>query len=164
MATVFPGSLDTFSTKVDGTSDVLAADTNNLQDAVSALQAKVGTNGSAVPTSIDKRLAVVELSASKAAGVDQTWQNMAASRADSVTYTNTTGRAISVSVGWNSGTSGAITLNLLVGGVVASSNQTVPPAGFNNVATVSAVVPNGATYSVTRSGGSTLNYWSELRS
>lgn len=56
MATVFPASLDVFSTKVDGVDDALAADVNNLQDAVAALQAKVGTNNSGNTSSLDYKV------------------------------------------------------------------------------------------------------------
>ena len=56
MPTSFPTTVDTYSTKLDGVSDVLAADTNNLQDAVLALQAKVGVNSSTVTTSVDYKL------------------------------------------------------------------------------------------------------------
>lgn len=42
MATNYPVSLDVFSTKVDGVDDVLAADINKLQDAVLAIQTKLG--------------------------------------------------------------------------------------------------------------------------
>lgn len=41
MPTNFPAGTDTFSTKVDGVSDVLAADINNLQDSVVAIQNNV---------------------------------------------------------------------------------------------------------------------------
>jgi hypothetical protein len=47
MPTNFPGSVDSYATKIDNVSDVLAADVNNLQDAVVALQNKVGTNSTA---------------------------------------------------------------------------------------------------------------------
>ena len=43
MPTAYPASIDSYSTKLDGVSDVLAADINNLQDAVVALQNRVGT-------------------------------------------------------------------------------------------------------------------------
>lgn len=46
MATNYPGSIDSYTIKVDGTSDVLAADINNLQDAVVALETRVGTTAS----------------------------------------------------------------------------------------------------------------------
>ena len=56
MATNFPGSLDSYSTKTDNVSDVLAADINNPQDAIEALEAKVGVDSSAVTTSIDYKV------------------------------------------------------------------------------------------------------------
>lgn len=56
MPTNFPSSIDTYTTKVDGVSDVLAADTNNLQDAVRAIQIKVGVNGSTDAGSIEARV------------------------------------------------------------------------------------------------------------
>lgn len=46
MPTSYPGSLDSFTNKVDGTSDVLAADINNLQDAVAAIQTRLGLSSS----------------------------------------------------------------------------------------------------------------------
>jgi hypothetical protein len=53
MPTSFPGTADTFTTKLDGVSDVLAADINNLQDAVVAIQNRIGANASgAVITAI----------------------------------------------------------------------------------------------------------------
>lgn len=48
MPTNYPAALDSFATKVDGVDDVLAADINKLQDAVLALQTKLGANGSDV--------------------------------------------------------------------------------------------------------------------
>jgi hypothetical protein len=46
MPTSFPGTVDAYTTKIDGVSDVLAADINNLQDAVIAIQTRVGTTAS----------------------------------------------------------------------------------------------------------------------
>jgi len=53
MATNFPTSLDSYDTKVDSVTDVVAADINDPQDAIEALEAKVGIDGSAVTTSHD---------------------------------------------------------------------------------------------------------------
>lgn len=53
MSTNFPTSLDTYTTKVDGSDYPQAAHVNNMQDAIAALEAKVGIDGSAVSTSID---------------------------------------------------------------------------------------------------------------
>ncbi|KPL27889.1 MAG: hypothetical protein AMJ72_06365 [Acidithiobacillales bacterium SM1_46] len=57
MATNFPTSLDSYSTKTDNVDDVMAGHPNDLQDAVEALEAKVGVDGSAVTTSHDYKLA-----------------------------------------------------------------------------------------------------------
>jgi len=48
MPTSFPGAIDSYTTKTDGVTDVLAADTNNLQDAMVAVQNRIGTT--AAPT------------------------------------------------------------------------------------------------------------------
>jgi len=42
MTTAYPNSLDTFSPKTDNFDDVMAADINNLQDAIAAVQALLG--------------------------------------------------------------------------------------------------------------------------
>lgn len=44
MPTNYPASLDTFTNKTDGVDDVLAADINKLQDAIVAIQTKLGTS------------------------------------------------------------------------------------------------------------------------
>jgi hypothetical protein len=90
----------------------------------------------------------------------QAWTNETSSRAVSTTYTNSTGRPIMVGVQMGSSTAGA-TVALNVGGVVATAFS--QPSGVGGQA-LSAVVPNGTTYSVTLSAGSaTLVSWSELR-
>lgn len=53
MSTNFPTSLDSYSTKVDGSDYPQAAHVNNLQDAVVALETKVGIDSSAVSTTLD---------------------------------------------------------------------------------------------------------------
>jgi len=96
---------------------------------------------------------------SKSTGPAQTWQVVTGSRALSTNYTNETGRTIQVAVNLTIGNTGTET-NLIVGGVVASTTD-APGAGTYDY-DISALVPNGATYSV--SGGSpTLKTWRELR-
>jgi microcystin-dependent protein len=53
MATNFPTGLDSYTTKIDNVDAVMAAHVNNIQDAVSALEAKIGVNSSSVNTSVD---------------------------------------------------------------------------------------------------------------
>jgi hypothetical protein len=49
----YPSNIDAFSTKVDGVTDVLAADINSLQVTVSGLQTKVGITSSGDVSSLD---------------------------------------------------------------------------------------------------------------
>ncbi len=53
MATSYPSALDSYTTLVDNSDDVLAADPNDRGDAIEALQTKLGVDSSAVATSID---------------------------------------------------------------------------------------------------------------
>ena len=54
MATNFPGTgIDSFGAKVDNVTNVAAADVNNLQDSIVALETKVGVDSSATVTSVD---------------------------------------------------------------------------------------------------------------
>jgi len=56
MSTNFPTSLDSYSTKTDNVDDVQAAHINNVQDAIEALEAKVGITSSAVTSSLDYKV------------------------------------------------------------------------------------------------------------
>lgn len=44
MSTSYPGAIDSYTTKTDGVDSVMAADVNNLQDAVVAVQTQLGAN------------------------------------------------------------------------------------------------------------------------
>ena len=87
-------------------------------------------------------------------GDGQTWQNMTASRSSGVTYTNSTGKPISIIV--TCGLNGS-TISLTIAGSV---RQSMGNTGAGN-GNVTGIVPNGATYSVT--APSTIDNWSELR-
>jgi hypothetical protein len=84
-------------------------------------------------------------------GIAQTWQNVSASRAINTTYTNSTGKPIMVSVATPTNNAN----NLLIDGIVVAT------AVYASVTpnTVSGIVPNGSTYSISGSFGS----WCELR-
>jgi hypothetical protein len=86
-------------------------------------------------------------------GVGQTWQNVTASRAQGTTYTNSTGKPISISI--TAQTSDAYTLR--IGGV-----DILRDPSFNTPITISAIVPDSTTYALTGSGA-TISYWCELR-
>lgn len=93
-------------------------------------------------------------------GIGQTWQDVTASRALATSYTNSTGKPIQVSIGATNSSAGT-TLNLTIAGVIVKGSST---GSTNYQSAVSAVVPNGATYSASYSGGTPASLlWSELR-
>lgn len=85
-------------------------------------------------------------------GVSQSWQDVKASRASGVTYTNTSGKAITVYIQ----THGAGILYINSALVCEFNMSSTTPYGY-----LTAVVPNGATYSATIPYG--IDYWKELR-
>ena len=86
-------------------------------------------------------------------GVGQTWQDVSASRSAGVTYTNSTGRPIVVSIRAQTGTSDcSITVDSVQ---AAQALQTTATRNF-----LTAVVPNGSTYIMQPSFS---GLWSELR-
>lgn len=113
----------------------------------------VGTTTGTVAAGDDPRLSAV-------LGVGQTWQDVTASRASGVNYTNSTGRPIFVQItGRNASAQGrAYVDSVPVGGFTQSSSGTV-------LSTVSFVVPSGSTYNITSTitvtGGDPM--WAELR-
>jgi hypothetical protein len=98
-------------------------------------------------------------------GVGQTWQNVTGSRAFGSTYTNSTGNPIAVSVSGTASGSGSFVLILYVNGAeIGYSTVYAANAGYRVHSFF--IVPNGATYAVSGSGGisaTTLYNWSELR-
>jgi hypothetical protein len=56
MSTNYPGALDSYSDKTDSVDDVMAADVNNLQDAVVAIQTELGTDPAGTLTDVATRL------------------------------------------------------------------------------------------------------------
>jgi len=116
--------------------------------------ALVGTNitGTAAGLSIGGNAA----SALDAIGVGQTWQDLSASRAENVTYTNLTSRPIFISVRFDRDDG---KLELTVDGLmIGSTGSTAGPVYY----TLTAIIPIGSTYSVNAVGAGTLS-WYELR-
>ena len=101
--------------------------------------------------------ALSSLAALSGFGFGQTWQNLTGSRASSTTYTNTTGKPISVFVSYTSAGGNASFLPTVNG--VALPQLNVNATG--SVAGGDVVIPPGQTYSVNGSG--TLTAWFELR-
>lgn len=87
-------------------------------------------------------------------GVGQTWQNVTASRVAGTTYTNTTGKPITLTVQLQDTSDHAIE----VGGVDVCRTDLSGVSG--SFISLIAIVPNGFTY---RLRASAFSYWSELR-
>lgn len=105
-----------------------------------------------------KKIANTEFVSNTAIGVNQTWQNLTSSRALGTTYTNTTGKPIQIAISVESvGTDSIIFISI---NSVVVIQQTVR-GPYNEGASASVIVPNGATYSA--SGGQVLLRWFELR-
>jgi hypothetical protein len=99
-------------------------------------------------------------------GYGQTWQDVLGSRASGVTYYNTTGKPITVSVYGTSNTASAqaITATLVVDGVTIESNVDYS-AGTVYTTRTRGIIPPGSSYSVTISFSisGVLTSWKELR-
>lgn len=95
-----------------------------------------------------------------AIGVGQSWADYTSSRALGGSYTNNTGKPISIQVQGNDPSSSG-SLIATVGGVAIGGNSS---GGSNYACAINVIVPNGVAYSVTGSVGSiTLIGWWELR-
>jgi len=97
-------------------------------------------------------------------GGGQTWQDVKASRALATTYTNSTGKPIFVSIAvvWGNAT-GSVTLT--IDGIIVQKFWSNPDSSDMSLS-VSAIVPNGSTYSVAQTSNvaaGVIEYWAELR-
>jgi hypothetical protein len=94
-------------------------------------------------------------------GVSQNWTNVLGSRAFDTTYTNSTGKPITV---WVGGTCTIANENS-VGYVNVNGVNLGPTSGAANAKWQGTfIVPNGQTYYVTKNSGTpTLEQWVELR-
>ena len=91
-------------------------------------------------------------------GVGQTWQNVTASRSSGVTYTNSTGKPIQLSIIIKDSTV-VSPLSFFINGV-----QIINIADFivNQHFSIDKIVPNGATYML-NAGNNPILTWAELR-
>ena len=99
-------------------------------------------------------------------GVGQTWQDVTASRAKGVTYTNSTGKPIFIFVELvNSYENVSAEFGILL---INSVEIPFTGGGYNTLyarksANISVIIPNSATYKITSQSGGAIANWSELR-
>jgi len=94
-------------------------------------------------------------------GIGQTWTNLTGSRSSGVQYTNSTGKPIMVCVGHSdTGTTASVTV---VVNSVTIISQTYDFGSSYGSETISFIVPNSHTYTVTAVPATTISHWAELR-
>lgn len=94
-------------------------------------------------------------------GIGQTWQNVTASRIGGITYTNSTGKPIEVSIRVGNSTAAAtVASTLLVNSDQIAAFDVNDNSG--SIITMTATVPNNTTYAISVISGS-LSSWYELR-
>lgn len=112
-------------------------------------------------TQVNADIAAAQAAADAAGlGVGQSWQDVSGSRAKGTIYTNTSGKAILVSV--SSTAHGSNTqCNIDIDGVEIERSQS--GGGSSNVSSVQALVPDGSTYEVNGNGNFSVGTWMELK-
>jgi len=127
---------------------------SQLPDATTSVKGAVILNNTLTSTSTTQALTAAQgkFLNDQAFGVGQTWQDVTASRAKGVTYTNSTGKTIQILINASLGT-GSITLNGL--------NITIEDGIDYSCINVS--IPNTHTYRIDFTGGIPIFSWSELR-
>lgn len=96
----------------------------------------------------------------KEIGVGQTWQDVTASRASNVTYTNSTGKPIMVLICTAAAQNCSIDVTIS-GSVFHRMAHNAPSGVLSNKAAIEFIVPNGITYSAVIGG--VIEKWNELR-
>ena len=128
--------------------------TTQLPAATTSTQGAVILNDTLTSTSATEALTAKQgkVLNDQAFGVGQTWQDVTASRAKGVTYTNSTGKTIQLLINASLDT-GSITLNGL--------NITIEDSiGYS---CINVAIPNTHTYRIDFTGGIPIVSWSELR-
>jgi hypothetical protein len=129
--------------------NVFATSPTLVTPALGTPTALVGTNITGTANSLNAGL-----------GVNQTWQGVTGSRAIGTTYTNSTGKPITVTISYTCSLANTVQGLVIDGTTVYASSVSVNTfaSGFT------LIVPDGATYvTVTNNGTLTLVTWAELR-
>lgn len=144
--------LTEFARRLLGRAD--AIDMRSTLELKNSATRDVGTASGTVAAGNDSRFGLM-------VGVGQTWQNVLASRVIGVTYTNSTGRPIVVSISATVNQADPTCTLSISGANMSSCAGTGWPAGLAIRGNLLAIIPDGTTYSV--SGAAQIMQWSELR-
>lgn len=129
-----------------------------LPSATTSTQGAVILNNTLTSTSTTQALTAAQgkVLNDQAFGVGQTWQNLTSSRASGVTYTNSTGKPIAVSIIWTvlSGSNYLVYVNGVSVIKILDYGSVGPYHSFF-------IVPTGASYVISTTN--MIELWSELR-
>ena len=133
--------------------------TTQLPAATTSFQGAVILNNTVTSTNATQALTAAQgkVLGDRDFGIEQTVQNVTASRALGTTYTNSTGKPILISV-TVAGTNDFGTTTLTVSGVAAASVSN--SSQYGQTKNICYVIPPSSTYSVV---GSPIILWTELR-
>ena len=136
---------------------------SQLPDATTTVKGAVILNDTLTSTNTTKALTAAQgkALADRDFGIDQTWQDMRLSRALNTTYTNSSGKPISIII-HGKVTSVGVRLILTVGGLNIF-DQTVGGDYSSVDIAVSGIIPVGSSYSVTSNVSTIITKWVELR-
>ena len=149
------GTMLTTTSAATGTGDLVKATAPTLSSPV-LVTPNLGTPSAVVLTNATG----TANSLNAGIGVNQTWQNVTASRAAGTTYTNSKGKPILVDISLSGITAGTSTLKV---DTITVGYMTGNSTGGAVASTISTVVPNGSSYVLTNTGTNSIVAWSELR-
>lgn len=110
---------------------------------------KNSITGSLADTAVSEKAAKEYMDKNASIGIGQTWQEVTSERHTGVTYTNTTGRPIFISVYMNSNAQGGSSaVEIFVDGKLISGQYAGRMSGITVFLSACAIVPFGSTYSV----------------
>ena len=150
LATVTVGLIPSAQLPAATTSTQGIVKLNNSLTSTSTTEALTAAQGKVLKDTLDTAI-------TSSLGVGQTWQNLTSSRALGVTYTNSTGKPIAVSITLDD-RRGVYDYLVFVNGVLVIN---VWDYGAPGAEDSFFIVPTGAAYAI--STGNTIRLWSELR-
>lgn len=130
---------------------------------------KNSITGSLSDTAVSEKAAKEYVDKNASIGIGQTWQDVTSERHTGVTYTNTTGRPIFISVYMNSNAQGGSSaVEIFVDGKFVGGQYAGRMGGITAFLSARAIVPPGSTYSAKTSRTQDNSYqdassWLELR-
>ncbi len=149
--------------------DIPAAPQAATETEAGIVKLKNSITGNLSDTAVSEKAAKEYMDKNASIGIGQTWQDVTSERHTGVTYTNTTGRPIFISVYMNSNAQGGSSaVEIFVDGKLISGQYAGRMSGITVFLSACAIVPFGSTYSAKTSRTQDGSYqdasrWLELR-